>query len=134
MAGFYENLADVASSLLTQFGRTVTFRRLNKNTLDDAAKPWRGTATPRASVDASVDGQAVSVSPSAASRLGITTEDSDLIKRSQEILIVALGSTSTDDLATFDEVLDGTKLWKISAVETLKPANLTLLYFVGVRR
>ncbi len=133
MAVDYTALATTAKRLVDENGRSVTFRRLSR-TLDDAAKPWRGSATPRTTVDATVEGFAVVVPPSAASALGLSTTDSELVKRSEQIMIVALGSTSTDDLATFDEVLDGTELWKIQQVETLKPAATTLLYFVGVKR
>lgn len=130
----YIKLATTALRLVEGAGRDVTFRRLNRTTLDDAAKPWRGTATPRAAVAASVTASAVAIHPSEASLLGIATEDSELIKRSDQILIVALGATSTDDLSTFEEVLDGTTLWKIVRVDTLRPADTTLLYFVGVKR
>jgi len=134
MAIDYVALANKAQTLVQDSGRSVTFRRLDRTTLDDAGKPWRGTATPRTTVDASVTATAVVVSPAGAAALGIVTLDSELIKRSQEVMIVALGATSTDDLSTFDEVLDGTVLWKIQKVDTLKPADTTLLYFVGVAR
>ena len=134
MAKDYTNIATTAKRLVDKFGRSVTFRRLDRTTLDDAAKPWRGTATPRTTLDATVTAIAVIVPPSSASRLGLTTRDNELIKRSEQIMIVALGATSTDDLSTFDEVLDGTQLWKITTVETLKPGDTTLLYFVGVKR
>ena len=134
MAVNYTRLATTALRLVQENGRSMVFRRLDRTTLDDAAKPWRGTATPRATVDASVTATAVVVSPGVAVSLGLVTRDSELIKRSHQILICALGATSTDDLATFDEVLDGTQLWKTQVVDTLKPASITLLFYVGVTR
>jgi len=133
MALDYIEIANIALTAVQEAGRSVTFRRLSR-TVDDPAKPWRGAASPRATVDASVTATAVVVSPGQGVALGLATEDSELVKRSQEIMIVALGATSTDDLTTFDEVLDGTVLWKIQKVDKLKPANTTLLYFVGVSR
>ncbi len=133
MAVDYVALANQALTLITDNGRSVTFRRLDR-TPADPAMPWRGAADPRATPDASVAGPAVAVPPSGAAALGLRVEDSELVKRSEQIFIVALGATSTDDLTTFDEVLDGTELWKIVGVEKLRPAATTLLYFVGVAR
>ncbi len=135
MAVNYTKLADTALRLVQDSGRDMTFRRLNR-TPADVAKPWRGATAPRATagLDTSVTAKAVVVPPGQSSTLGFLAEDSELVKRSEQILLVALGSTSTVDLSTYDEVLDGATLWKIDLVQILKPGGTVLLFAVGVKR
>lgn len=122
----YTALAATALRLVKDSGRLVQFRKLNSDPVDNA-KPWRGAADPTVG-GVTVDAYAVAVPPSSASALGLSTSDSDLVKRSEQILIVAPASA---DLAEFHEVIDG-RTWRITGVETLRPADTTLLYFVGV--
>jgi hypothetical protein len=130
----YVSLAATAKRLITANGREVTFVRFNR-TAADAAKPWKGAADPRTDPDASETLDAVFVEPSSAVRLGISTVNSELVKRSTQILIAAPGSDFAEDLSTFEEVIDsdGVK-WRITTSEKLKPAEVTLLYFIGVAR
>ena len=134
MAIDYVKAATTAARLVSENGRSVTFLRLDQ-TIDDSAKPWRGTSNPRTVPDDTVTTSGVFVSPmEGGALLGRTTTSIEWIKRSEQICIVALGATSTDDLSRFDELLDGTERWRITGVETLKPGSTTLLYFVGVAR
>jgi hypothetical protein len=134
MALFNETtIANLAKSLIEQSGRNVTFVKLSSS-VDDSAKPWRGTTTVRSAPSASTDAYATFVPPSGAAELGLSTQDVEWVKRSEQICLVALGADSTVDLATYDELLDGSQRWKITGIETLKPANTILLYFVGVKR
>lgn len=62
---------------------------------------------------------------------GMSTEVSDLLHRSEQIVIV---STSTD-LSDFNTLVDtDTIRWKITGTEHLKPGTVSLLYFIGVAR
>jgi hypothetical protein len=134
MALFNETtIANLAKSLIEQSGRNVTFVKLSSS-VDDSAKPWRGATTARSAPSASTDAYATFVPPSGAAELGLSTQDVEWVKRSEQICLVALGADSTVDLATYDELLDGSQRWKITGIETLKPANTILLYFVGVKR
>ena len=123
-------LIATAQRLITENGRPVTFIRQDQ-TLSDAAQPWLGPADPRATPDATLVVDAVFVEPSAAVKLGISTEQSDLIMNSEQIMILAAGGT---DLLQFQEVLDAGVYWKITTIETLKPGATIVLSFVGVKR
>lgn len=126
----YTKLAATASRLVTNAGRTITLVQFN-STPAEASKPWRGATTPRTDPDATLEVSGVFVEPSSAVRLGMSTEISDLLKRSTQIIIVA----ATADLSGYQEIIDSdTKRWKIVGMEKLQPADTTLLYFIGVAR
>ncbi len=130
----YTALADKAKELVDRFGRPITVIQYD-DAIDDPTKPWRGTANPRAVPTAEVQAAGVFVEPTGARALGISTQAGELLKRSDAIFLVSLGSASNGiDLSLFDEVLDGGKRWKIEVVEKLQPGDLTLLYFLGVKR
>lgn len=133
MAFDYTAISTIAFNLVSNFGKTVTFEKFS-SALEDPAKPWLGPVDPRLTPDATAIVSAVAVEPDSTVQLGISTSDSDLVKRSEQILIVAPGPSFTEDLATFNEVIDGSIRWKITVVEKLRPANDTLLYFVGISR
>ena len=123
-------LVATAQRLIKANGRAVTFIR-HDETLADTAKPWDGPTNARTTPDESEAMDAVFVPPASAVRLGLTTEQSDLIIRSEQIMIVSPG---TVDLSRFQEVLDDGIYWKINMVELLKPGTTVLLGFVGIKR
>lgn len=126
----YTKLAAIAQRLVSESGRAITLVQFN-STPADANKPWRGAADPRGTPDATLAVDGVFVEPSSATKLGMSSEVSDLLKRSSQIIIIA----TTVDISDFQEVIDtDTKRWKILGMETLKPGDTTLLYFVGVER
>lgn len=129
----FVKLAATAARLVSSSGRSVTLERFNQ-TSADSAKPWSGPTDPRATVDATVTTKAAFVEPASVARFGIVTVDEDLLKRSDQVMLVAPGSTITADLATFNEVVDGSVRWKIEIVRTLKPADTVMLYMIGVKR
>lgn len=123
-------LIATAQRLIKDNGRPVTFIR-HDETLADTAKPWEGPTDARAAPSETKNLDAVFVQPASAVRLGMTTEQSDLIMQSEQIMIVAPG---TVDLLRFQEVLDGGVYWKITMVEILRPGPTTILGFVGIKR
>lgn len=123
-------LIATAQRLIKANGRAVTFIR-HDETLADAAKPWDGPTDARTTPAETQALDAVFVPPASAVRLGLSTEQSDLIIRSEQIMIVSPG---TVDLSRFQEVLDDDIYWKINMVEVLKPGPTVLLGFVGVKR
>lgn len=127
-------LANTAQRLVQNTpGRNVTFIELD-STAVDVNKPWRGTATPRVTPKASSAQVAVFV-PASGSGLGFRSSQDELVKRSEQIMLVAPGAANTDDLQQFDEVIDqdGSR-WKIVFADVLSPADVPVLYAVGVRR
>lgn len=128
----YAELAVTAKTLVEGTGRPVTFVQLD-TTAADPARPHRGAATPRGAGATEVEGDAVAVPPSSATQLGISTLDEDFLKRAEQILI-AIPDAGSPELDNFDEVIDGSVRWKINAIQKLRPADVTLLYFMSVRR
>lgn len=124
-------LIATAQRLIKKNGRAVQLLQFDSAPANPS-QPWKGNADPRATPDATLDLSAVFVQPSSAVRLGLSAESSDLIKRSEQILIVSPGPTV--DVRVFHEVVDDTENWKIQGVEILKPGSEVLLAFIGVRR
>lgn len=126
--------ANKALNLIAAKGRPVTFIKLDTDATD-SAKPWRGNVDPRATPEASVQTSAVFVPPASASSLGLSRRLDQEVKRVEQIAIVSTGGTEQTDLSAMDEMVDtDTSRWKISFVETLKPASTNILYFVGLSR
>lgn len=128
MAIDYEALRTRAATLVAANGAACTFYQLNA-TPADVSQPWRGAADP-SSDETEVLGSAVRVEPESSTRLGLRVAKEGFVKRSEAILIAAVET----DVRGYDEVLfDGVR-YNIEGVEVLKPAGVTLLYFVGIRR
>jgi len=130
MAIDYIKLAATAARLIQQAGRTVTFVRPDQDAAD-ANKPWNGPADTEANPANSADVKAVFVPPSGAADLGLSTLHVDMLATIKEIAIVEPGEF---DLAMASEMVDNGSRKTIVFVETLRPADTTLLYFVGVKR
>lgn len=122
-------LQKTAARLIAANGRSVTFLR-HDATPADANKPWNGPTDARSAAAETSDQSAVMVEPSGAVRLGLSSAESDLVKRSEKIFIVS----ASVDLLPFHEVLDEEVYWKITRIETLRPGSTTLLSLVGVKR
>jgi hypothetical protein len=128
----FVKLAATANKLVAKNGRSVVFNKLGK-TPADPAFPWEGPADPRSPIQATVTARGSFVEPDNASRLGFDAQTSELVKQSQQIMIVGQPTTG-ETLEDFDEVVDGAETWKITLVTKLKPADVTLLYFVGLKK
>jgi hypothetical protein len=131
MAIDYTAAIATAQRLIGENGRSVTLVEFNR-TPANVAEPWKGAADPRAVPDSTLVVDAVFVEPSSATKLGLALVDSDLVKRSDQIMIVSPGAAV--DLSVFQEVLDTSVRWKITAIEVLKPGASVVLAYIGVRR
>ncbi len=123
-------LIATAQRLIKANGRAVTLIR-HDETLADPARPWEGPADARVTPSETAAMDAVFVQPASAVRLGMTTEQADLVVQSEQIMIVAPG---TVDITRFQEVLDEGIYWKITMTELLRPGPTTILGFIGVKR
>lgn len=130
MANFTK-LAATAKRLIEANGRQTTIRRVNR-TPSDAQQPWRASEDPRVGAD-SVSVIACFVDPTSASKMGFLVEDDELVSRLSQVALVAATST-TADLATYDEVLDGSQSYRIDSVDVLKPASTKMLYVLKLAR
>lgn len=123
----YARLAATAARLVAANGRLVTLVKLNTTPANPAA-PWEGPADPRAGAT-SAQHHAVFVEPDSLIRLGESFKTKDFIKNSHKIAIVGTSA----DLEGFEEILDDDgKRWRILGMEKLRPATITLAYFIGV--
>ncbi len=123
-------MAAVAQEVVDDNGRNVTAIRW-KQTAADANKPWEGPDDPRGTPDASdvVKGCFVGMSGSGLSK---ETIDADALKRTRDVCLIGPGASF--DLATANELIDGSVHKRITFVQTLKPSDTVLLYYVGVER
>ena len=119
---------ELARELISEEGRSVTFQRLSAVPANNA-KPWWGAGAP--TVEASVTTLAVFLPDG--SGFGKMIEDNELFKSADQMLLVAPPETG-EDLGTFHVVVDGGSRWRIEVAKELKPANLTVLFAMGVCR
>lgn len=127
----YAPITATASQLIAKYGRAITLQS-ESVTPADANAPWDGPAQWD-------DGTAAAERKVAATGVFVgagATEFKDiaggLIRRGKSGFLIS-GSLSVD-VADFDSIKDGTDLWKIDRVETLKPGSDVVLYGVEVSR
>ena len=131
MADYSAQIA-TAKRLIRLMGRQVTLELLSAGPAD-AAKPWRGPAAEDL-VASSVQVYAAAVPPSGAAALGLSAKSNDMVKDLEQILIAEPGEDDPENLETYHRVLEGDVVWRILFVEKLRPAEQTILYFVGIGR
>lgn len=131
MAKDYTITAATALRLIKDKGREITFLKFD-DTPDNVAKPWAKNSDLRTG-PASVSTKlfATSIHPTDINVLGVRIRDNDLMKQLREILIIAPG-TFQGDLKEYQELDDGDRRFRITFMEQLKPANVTVLWYAGV--
>lgn len=127
----FERFAATAQRLIDKNGRQVTLVELD-GAPATPSQPWKGAADPRAAPASTLTLNAVFVEPNSANKLGLSAVSNDLIKRSEQILMLAPGIAV--DTTIFHLVTDGAVNWKIQGVEVLRPADEIILAFIGVKR
>lgn len=129
----YAKLLATAKRLLQKNGKQITL-----SMLDDAAgatgKPWLAVANPRdPNVVDSIQVYAVNVPLSAGASLGIKADAIfELSKNIKSFYIAEPGTDTPDNFDQYQLLTDGSQELKIEFVEKLKPADTTLLYYIGV--
>lgn len=120
----------LAIRLVKFYGRPFTLIQMD-STPSDLAKPWRGTAEPRATPTSTLSIYGVFVEPESLERLGMQRSSSDFIKSTEQVMIVAHGSS----LGKFDEVIDenGTE-YKISNIQEMQPGGTIILHYIRMQR
>jgi len=124
----YARAQALALRLIQKNGKNVTFQRLDA-TAADPAKPWKGPGTP--TVAATANTVAVSLPHASLVDLGFFSQDDEMLKRAEQVLLVPGGAT---DLEPFTNILEAGVRWRIEWVRTLKPADTVVLYAFGVCR
>ena len=132
MAVNYEKLSLKARKLITDNGRTITLVRQNETPID-MTKPWNGSL---AAPETTLEVPAMQLLPNAVrvfglSALGDASKLDGLLSVSEYVYVLFQGEVN---LHQFTFVRDGGIDFNIEATQALKPANTTLLGFIGVRR
>ena len=130
----YEKLALKAQKLVTDAGRTVTLVKPSV-TPGDPSQPWNGPNDPTVG-EVTFEVPGVQLLPNAVrifglAALGDANEFRGLITYSELVYIIFQGE---EELEEYTIVRDGGVDFQIEATQALKPANTTLLGFIGVRR
>lgn len=119
----YAKLALTAQRLIQSNGRSVTLKKLGEVDADPA-EPWRASD----GVDTTVTLIAVIVP------FEVADEDASLVRRGDMTAYVAALDGGTDELDKFDEMLDGTDVWKIVGGTVINPGDTRVLYVLTLRR
>lgn len=113
-------------------GRQITLSSIDSGSAD-TNNPWQATTNPRDPLNTdSTAIYAINVPMSSASSLGIRAEAVELYKDTQSVFIAEPGEDTPEDFDQYQLVTDGSREFKITFIEQLKPADLTLLYYIGV--
>lgn len=139
MAFDYSEITAVIDELLPEFGRPITIMKTPRAPAN-AAEPWKGPAVWNDASPPSghkLSGVSALWVSSGATNLvsqvatGKYQDIADgLIRRDSSGFIVS--GTVAADLTQFDRIDDGGQLWKIDAVNVLKPGPTVLLYGLEV--
>lgn len=114
-------------------GRQITLSNIDPDSAI-TNKPWLAATNPRDPLNTdSTTIYAVNIPMSAASTsLGIRSEAVELYKDTQSVYIAEPGEDTPENFDQYQLVTDGGQEFKISFIEKLKPADTTLLYYIGV--
>ncbi len=125
----YVKLAATALRLVTKNGKSIAIAKLG-TTPSDAAKPWRGPADQRSPY---ADSQSVMAVAVPLGGLGKLINKDDIPDGVKDFYLVAPG-LSTPALNDYDELVDGGTTYRIVSMNILKPADVVLLYAIGVQK
>lgn len=133
MAKDYTNNLNMVKRLLRDKGRVISLISMNKSS-PDLEKPWLQITDALSPEEKETIVSAVGVPPGSAAALGIKIEQEDLLKNLELIYIAEPGEDDTENLNDYHLVKDEGIVYKIKFIQKLRPASLTLLYFIGVER
>ena len=126
----YDKFVALATSLLTKKGRKVTLQQLG-NTSSDPSKPWRGSEY----TDIAMQYNSVPAAfvPVIGKDLGVIVADKELLKRSQQVAIVAPVTEGIENKVDQIQDSDGST-WKVVWGQCLRPGSQTIFYVFGLAR
>lgn len=128
MAFDYSKFVLLAQEKIGDTGRAIKVQKLSA-TPADAAKPWKGPASPTVATEVDTVGTFLEIFSFL--KLGLEVIDENLLKRVDQVVLIPQVST---DIKEYDTIVDGSVTWKIDWVRLLKPGDTILLYWVGVKR
>lgn len=128
----YAPLLLLSKNLIQKFGRSITLRKLDAVSAT-GGKPWLGAADP-VGTGTSTTTNAISCHPDSTYFLGISLATDDLLKSTKLIFITAPNDIDPENLDKYTTIVDGSEEYKVTFVEKLKPATVTILYYFGVSK
>jgi hypothetical protein len=126
----HQEFLDLARELIANDGRLVTFGKPT-TVSSDASKPWKGPGVQPPELLEPVSVYAVFLP--VGSGFSLMQTDEGMFKNSEQVLLVAPPLTG-EVLNDYSIIVDGGVRWKIDAMNVLAPADLTLLFAMGVSR
>lgn len=123
----YSRAVATATRQINKYGRLVSFRTVGK--VVDAANPLAGPVDNPTNTTA-VKG--VFVELSSLSTLGISKRAAELMKTSEQVLMLAPSAIDYEKQTQMIEA-DGS-VWKIDMTDKLMPGPVPVLYYIGVSR
>ncbi len=133
----YVRIASLSQRLVEDNGRPMIVRRIGR-TPTDTNKPWRGSATPRASAEVEYEEtiRGVYVEPYSLIRYGFTANDVEDMRRYDVVVIFASKSFTDLSIDAFgmNEIEDDGVIFSDTYIRQLKPGEIPLLYVIGAKR
>jgi hypothetical protein len=127
MAKDYTGAQSKATTLIQKFGRTVDLLKESRVSADPGA-PWEGTTTSETRVE---DVYAVFVPLYGETAVMETVAAlGGTVNRSKNCFLIA--NVAGQDVRTFQKVVDGSKVWRITQVNVIQPGGTVLMYEVEV--
>lgn len=126
----YDKFVALATSLLTKKGRKVTLQQLG-NSAQDPSKPWRGSSF--ADIAMQYNDVPAAFVPVIGKDLGVVVTDKELLKRSQQVVIVAPVTEGIENKVDQIQDSDGST-WKVVWGQCLRPGSQTIFYVFGLAR
>lgn len=126
----YDKFVALATSLLTKKGRKITLQQLG-NSAQDHSKPWRGSSF--ADIAMQYNDVPAAFVPVIGKDLGVVVTDKELLKRSQQVVIVAPVTEGIENKVDQIQDSDGST-WKVVWGQCLRPGSQTIFYVFGLAR
>lgn len=120
---FYEEMAEVATEILEEFGKEVQVKKVADGSGE--YDPDSGTTEP---AETTVDGFGAffSFPPNVSTRNGVLVQTGDKM--------LLLDVSGADVIAPSDVIVNGSEVWGIAGIDTLKPADTAVLHILHVRQ
>lgn len=119
----------IAQTNIARKGRNVFIQKLD-HTFADPDKPWLGGQGVSDEYIYNVQTKCVFI-PSMGRDLGVYIEDKDLLKRVEQVGLVA---HTTTDFTDAEIVLDGVVKYHVEWMQFLRPGDSPILYYIGLKR
>jgi hypothetical protein len=127
MAKDYTSAAALATRLIAKFGTAVSLLKESR-TPNDPAAPWAGTATAKERID-NVMAVFVPLYGDREVSKSIARSFGDVKRTNDSFLIAAVDG---QDIRTFQGIVKGDQLWRITEVHEIAPGDTILLYQIEV--